>query len=513
MMIVKKIPRFVFYGVLTGVLVGTSYIPLPPWALVFCLAPLWYFWAQSPSLKHVFWSGWIAQFVLTLIGFHWIAHTVVEFGHLPWPVGILALLAYAAFSNLHFPLAGLVASLLIRKTPKSGSFVLLVACLTAIFERWNPSIFPWNMGYPWLWANLPIFQLAEVVGFYGLSFFTMLLCALVTSSLLLRKKRFAALAAFMFVLSNGLGWSLHFRLPSPDRSLNVLMVQANIGNFEKFAAERGGEFRLPIVTKYFELTNQGLLGQSKVDLVFWPETAFPANLHPSQEFAYYPSMLRQFVAAKNVPLLTGGYLDEPDGSYYNSLYLLNSNGSVTGRYDKQRLLAFGEYFPGAQYFPFLKDLIPAISHFGRGQGLPLLDFALPSEGVKLGPQICYEGLFDDFARDSVQAGAQIFMNVTNDSWFGHFFESRQHLYMTLARGIEFRRPVVRVTNTGISAAMDASGTVLIKSPELEEWTSLVQVPYQSQPVRTLYSSSGFWFTFLIPFLFFALALAWHRRQS
>jgi len=109
----------------------------------------------------------------------------------------------------------------------------------------------------------------------------------------------------------------------------------------------------------------------------------------------------------------------------------------------------------------------------------------------VGPQICYEGLFPDVSRTLTNQGAQIFVNVTNDSWFGTSAEPYQHLFMTLARGIEFRRPVVRATNTGISAAMLADGTPLDLSPLHAEWTHLYEIPYRKAPGPTFYQQFGF----------------------
>lgn len=491
--IVKKIPRYLRYGILTGVLVGTSYIPFPPWALLFCLSPLWFFWASTNSLKDIWWSGWIAQFVLTLIGFHWIAHTVVEFGHLPYPVGLAALLLYAAFSNLYFPLAGVAAHYLFRSKNKGIGYFLFLAGMTALLERLYPSIFPWNMGYPWFWAKLPIAQNAEWIGFYGLSLMTMTCCALVARTFQIRSHTPKLIAVSIFLTLLTTGWWLQNRLPETDRTLKVLMVQANIGNFEKYAAERHIDFRLPIITKHLELTNLGLAQNTGTELIFWPETAFPSNLHAIQRDSYYPTMLRNYIAQKKIPLVTGGYLDEPNGQYFNSLFYLNEQGDVTSQYSKHMLLAFGEYFPGANIFPFLKKLVPAVSDFGRGNGPGILKHG----SINLGAQICYEGLFDHYTRELAHLKSDIIINVTNDSWFGHLFESRQHLYMTLARAIELRKPLVRVTNTGISAAVSAAGNLLIESPEEVEWFGQVQIPFYSNGPKTFYSGFGYWLSWLL----------------
>jgi apolipoprotein N-acyltransferase len=157
------------------------------------------------------------------------------------------------------------------------------------------------------------------------------------------------------------------------------------------------------------------------------------------------------------------------------------------------LLAFGEYLPLSEQFPFLLKALPFVSNFGRGLGPAILDLPLASgQGLRIGGQICYEGLYPDFTRGLVEKGAELLVNVTNDSWFGYPFEPNQHLYMTLARAIEVRRPLLRSTNTGISTAILASGEVLQKSPLHKEWFGHFVLPYKSNPPPTFFVLYGHW---------------------
>ena len=159
-----------------------------------------------------------------------------------------------------------------------------------------------------------------------------------------------------------------------------------------------------------------------------------------------------------------------------------------------RFRGSGDGFPGR-----------GISPQGPGPGIRRI------AGLRVGPQICYEGLFPDFSRGLADQGAQIFVNVTNDSWFGTFAEPHQHLFMTLARGIEFRRPVVRATNTGVSAAMRADGTLLDLSPLQAEWTGLYEIPYRKAPHPTFYQEYGFRLVPAVLWLTAVILLATGRR--
>jgi apolipoprotein N-acyltransferase len=137
-------------------------------------------------------------------------------------------------------------------------------------------------------------------------------------------------------------------------------------------------------------------------------------------------------------------------------------------------------------FPWLADLSPAAEGFGQGQGPEVYHFL----GTKLGTQICYEGLLREFSRGLSEKGANWFLNLTNDSWFGTTSEMKQHLYMTLGRAVEFRRPLVRTTNTGISASILASGEILILSPSAQSWAGMDEVRFLKNPPQSFYSLYG-----------------------
>lgn len=485
---------------LSGMLIGTSYIPFPPWASLFCFVPLWLFWSRQANLRQVFIGGWITSFLLTLIGFNWVAHTLHEFAHLPWPIAIIGLILYAATAQLYIPLAGVFWFWLrIRLHWSAGLSIGVLGLITALCERYSLTLFDWNFGYTWYGWNFPVYQWAEWIGFSGLSTVTVLLnipCYFAWQS---RKSRIgwgilAGLGA-VFAAMNFSGDWLKERLPPPDSSLNILLVQGNIGNEEKSAAELGTGFRDAIIEKYFNLTGRALDMNPKkaVDLVVWPEAAFPSFIDPDYGSSHQFGALQHFLATRKIPLVTGGYgVDRIKNRITNSLFALDSQGEpVSPHYSKTILLAFGEYIPWIDQFPFLSEWLPQIGQYARGPGPTLL---LKLKGYRIGPQICYESLFPEFSRGLANLGAQFIINVTNDSWYGTWQEPYQHLYMTLARAVEFRRPVIRATNTGISTVALASGKILTRSPLHREWAGRDQVSYLENPLPTFYQR---WF-WLIP---------------
>lgn len=476
--------------VLSGIFIGTSYIPFPPWASLFCFVPLWLFWQQQSKFGYVLLSGVLTSFIYTLIGFNWVTYTLHEFAKVDWFVSGIGMVLFALFGHVFVPVAGMLwfwSRRLVAGCP-CLSFALM-AVFTALAELYIPMLFKWNFGYSWYGAGLPVYQLAEIIGFTGLSMMTILAnfpVLLAWRERASRRGKLGFLAILLvFAGLNGGGVWLKNRLPQPDAAVTALLVQANIGNLEKQAMEHGKGFRTEILNKYLQVTDAGLLQNPGVDLVMWSETAFPARLGGDYNESEYALSMRAFLRSHQVALLTGAYAkDQKTGLTTNSLFAIDRQGDIVEpHYSKSILLALGEYIPGEETFPWLRTLLPAVAHFGRGPGPTVL---LNMHGYAMGPQVCYESLFPEFSKGLADLGAQFFVNATNDSWYGNWQEPYQHLYMTLARGVEFRRPVLRVTNTGISTASLANGEVLGFSPMDTGWSGAYRVAYRAQPPSTFY---------------------------
>lgn len=492
----------------SGLFIGTSYIPFPPWASLFCFVPLWLFWQRQTQLRHVVLGGVVTSFVFTLIGFNWVTYTLHEFAHLDWPVAVLGMVLFALLAHLFVPLAGLLWFLGQRRWrwPPSLSLALM-ALLTTLSEAYSPTLFDWNFGYSWYGAQVPLYHWAEVVGFSGLSALTLLVNLPLLHAWRQRReargRRLLAGVLAVFLLLNLGGLWLRSRLPAPDAVLRALLVQGNIGNSEKIAAELGQGYQMGILRAYMEATDRALDATGPpVDFALWPETAFPALMGEGLNPNPYTEQLREFLQARHLPLVTGAYsIELASGLITNSLFVVNREGDIVPpHYSKTILLAFGEFIPGEQWFPRLREWLPPTGHFARGQGPTAL---LQWNGFRMGPQICYESLFPWFSRDLANLGAQFIVNTTNDSWYGNWQEPWQHMVMTLARGVEFRRPVLRATNTGITTVGLASGEMLRQSPLHEVWAGVFDVPYLRDPPPTFYQR---WF-WLMPAVLWS-ALLW-----
>lgn len=516
------------WAFLSGILIGFTYIPFPPWALLFCYAPLWIFALQrEKSLKQIFIAGWITQFILTLIGFYWIAHTAHEYGRLHWVVSIAALWLFCTGMHIYIPVSLTLSAWLSRKYRLGhGASLALFALGLALFEQFWPAIFQWNLGYTLFWANLSVYNFADLIGFEGLSSLILLANAWVAWIWLQRSQvNKAALHSCALILAlislillgkqHGKKWQQF------DENLKVAIIQANIGNLEKIMAEKGRQYHDTISDKFVSLTQQELQLRPDSELVVWPETAFPNYLDNHFQFDFFQRRLFEKLAPLKVKLFTGAYSKDPQSALikepvYNAVFLLDNQGqNLTPPYRKTELLSFGEYLPLSEQFPILLEWLPFVSNFGRGPGPSIM--TLPTNqgnSINLGPQICYEGLYPAFSRKLAQKDAQILINVTNDSWFGNTSEPHQHLYMTLARAIEVRRPLIRSTNTGISTAVLANGAVLQKSPIYQEWTGQFEIKYLKNPPKTFYVEWGHfhWVLSLFGYMILILGGALHARS-
>lgn len=522
----KRKYHFFSLSVLTGIFVGTSYIPFPAWALLFCYIPLWFALVRAESekatLKTQFAMTWVSQFVFTLIGFNWIYYTATEFGHLPPALSAAALVLFAALMNIYIPAATTLATWLKRKYQLSTTqHVFLIALSISLTERIWPGIFQWNLGYPLLWMKWPMFQWADTVGFLGLSSIILLIQATLLVAILhykTNKKMFGSLVTGIFVLlitMHFTGLAKEATWSQTDQSVSFSITQGNIGNEEKLISELGRGFQPAIVGKYISQANEYFNKkthdnpQFKSDIILWPETAMPIPMDP--HFSHHPlqSQLQTQVKLWNSILITGAYSHDQFkrdhlGSIItrNSVFFLGPDGPQQPAYYKSQLLAFGEYMPFGETLPILYKLLPFVGTYERGPGPVSKKLSLANQRtVMVGPQICYESLDPAFSRGLAKSGTDIIFNVTNDSWFGDWAEPYQHMMMTLARGVEVRRPLVRATNTGFSSVILANGQELERSNMNQTWMNTYDVAYKSNAPLSAFTRWGHWDWVLLVFGF------------
>jgi apolipoprotein N-acyltransferase len=200
-----------------------------------------------------------------------------------------------------------------------------------------------------------------------------------------------------------------------------------------------------------------------VDFVVWSETSatFPTREDLATKGHFYRD---RFAASLGVPTIFGAvlYRVDPDRErWFNTAISTDIKGDIRGRYDKQYLLAFGEYLPFGDTFPILYKWSPHSGRFSPGTSLEPLIVDIKGVEHKVSALICYEDILPGFTNRAVShADPELLVNMTNDAWFGDTTEPWQHLALAKFRAVEHRRFLVRSTNSGVSAVIDPNGAVV-----------------------------------------------------
>lgn len=497
---------------LSGLLFGCSFIPFPFFTLFFALVPLWFFIYQQSCLKRVIIGCFLCQIISTLIGSNWIIYTFHNFGGMNWFLSFILLILFCSVAYMFVLLSGCLWFFLTKKSafplPVSAKLILF-PLIFSLLHSLIPTFFPLNMGYPWLWGAMPGFQTAELWGFRFLNtlfyIFNLLFLILYKHRFDSAGKKALAGAVVLFACLNLLGLHLKWRLPKPDKSLNVILIQNNVGSVYhsqsksiRYSKKRSLNILRFLTYKAVKKHAKTKEERKEIDFIIWPEGAYGYTINKK---AKTERGLSKMIKKLQIPLITGALSREGE-KYGVSLFAFDREGNILKPvYSKVKLLIFGEYFPGIEHFPFLRNLFPYFgSNLTPGKEVQVQEL----EGTRFGWQICYESIFEKFSRKLAQKKVQVLVNITNDSWYGSWQEPWQHLTMSLGRTIEVRRPLLRSTNTGYSAMIHADGTIDKISPINKAWYHLYKIPYYKNPPKTLFMSWGYYINEI--FLFFLVLL-------
>jgi len=275
--------------------------------------------------------------------------------------------------------------------------------------------------------------------------------------------------------------------------VSVVMIQANISQELKWLPE----YYQPTLDLYATMTEPEL----GADIIIWPEAAIPNYFHRASGFL---DPMSQQAADTDSALLTGiPHLSSDGTGYHNSIVGL---GKASGRYHKQRLVPFGEYVPLESW---LRGLIAffdlPMSHFSQG---PADQALLKVDTMLVAPFICYEIVYPELVRQQ-SAQADLLVTISNDSWFGQSIGPLQHLQMARMRALENGRYLLRGTNNGVSAIIDAKGAIIQQSPQFE--ATILRGEAFRMSGQTPFSRWGNWPTLITCFLMLAIGHRHHQR--
>ncbi|MGY5450005.1 apolipoprotein N-acyltransferase [Agarivorans sp. MS3-6] len=476
-------------------------MPISLLALIYLLNP-----KQSGfKLGLCYGLGWFGY------GIHWVHVSMAEFGGMPLVVSIALMALLVTYLSLYPALACWLANKWQAK--RGAAFYLLWFPACWLFSEWLRS---WVLtGFPWLQPGYsqidsPLSAVAPILGLYGVTWLVLVVAA--AGVLLIRgQQRMRWLASLAITAPWLLGIALtghSWTTPSP--SMTVALVQGNVPLDIKWLPEN----RAASLHMY----QQETLNISDADVIVWPESAIAALEYDVIEFLH---QLDGQLLAKQQALITGVIAhDLQTNDYYNALVTLGqesqeNNASASyyyenpNRYYKNHLLPIGEFVP---FEKLLRPLAPyfnlPMSSFGRGDPLQT---NLQVKGHQWLAAICYEIAFGELMRPQFTANTDAIITVSNDAWFGTSIGPQQHLEIAQMRALEFGRPVVRSTNTGVTAIIDRFGKVQQRAPEYQ----LLTLKGEIIPATgvTPYQRLGLWPMGLIVLVGFIVRLLPTRRNK
>jgi apolipoprotein N-acyltransferase len=465
---------------------------------------------EGASARTAFRLGFTCGISAYAIILYWINIVVTHYGHLPWVVSIPIYLMLVAWLAMFYGLATLIVRTGEKNAVKSA-FSLPVAWVAFDFIRsFLLTGFPWAMLGHSQYRTLPLIQIADITGVYGIT-----LLIVLANVVLYRVLRAVSGAGVPYPVKSALVLVVFLiatlfygfnRLNQPESldgaPLRIALIQGNIEQDVKWSPA----FRDETIGIYDRLTREAAKGG--VDLVVWPESAVPFFF---QDEPVQAERIKGLARELNTWLLIGSPAHElRDGKsiFLNSAFVIAPNGEITGRGDKLHLVPFGEYVPLGRFLPFISKLVVGIGDFSPGEHATPLNVGRAMAGLL----VCYEGIFPELAREYVRSGARILVNITNDAWYGRSSAPYQHFSIAVFRSVETRTPMLRAANTGITSIIDQNG-------HIRTMTGLFVEGYRTGEVRpgsgnSLYLTIGDAPAWLCVLLTLGIAgLAWYRRKE
>ena len=485
-------------------------LALPPvsqvWLIFFSLSIVVIVDSAAPSrrFRQGFWGGFAFglgyfSFALHWIGFAFLVDARADLWMMPFAVGGLA-----AFFAVYWGIAFTGVEWLVARGFRRW---LVLPCLLALMEGLRGYLFT---GFPWAVPGLTadgmggVLQLASIVGMPGLTLLILLWGILPGAIFLNRNNRYALLFPFLLSLTLPAAWWWgEARLSDNPIDVNagalIRLVQPNIAQSDKWRSDNA----VKVFDDLVSMTSSPGSGTELPKVVIWPESAVSFLLDENK-------VALERIAANlstGQTLLTGALRRQPSASgdrYFTSILGIDSEGKVTSRYDKWRLVPGGEYLPLAWLLEPMgfRKVVNLPEAFTPGSG-PAVSI-VPGIGPAI-MLICYEAIFPhNLAPASTRA--RWIVNVTNDGWFGHSVGPYQHLAQVRMRAVEQGLPVARAANTGISAIIDPMGRFIIETKLETRQVVDARLPLNLEP--TVFSLAGIVPALIIGLFFILMA---HKR--
>ena len=492
------------FSVVAAILLILAFPDFDLWFLAwFALVPLmWAVEREKASAFRCFLLGWLFGLLFFSGTCWWLTYAPIHYAGFPWPLAYFLLFCVTGVVGV-FP--GLFAAILSVLLRRFGSRAFLAAPFVWVFTeflRYWVTGNDWNaIGYSQAFTSTtPSFaQLGGVI----LVGFLLAICNSLISLWMAKMPQYGVLilAAVFFLLCSGIPGLKTFEISDLSNDwiapsvAKAIAIQPNVpmNGLDGTKWERLRDDQVNAAETALAKLNTQATTSSEPVLVILPESPMNFMYEDDREFSSY---INNFARRNNVSVLFNS--SEPDistGKYFNSAVLVGPEGHKEAEYDKIFLLPFGEAVPS-----FLEGIVPGfVGNFAYGREYDLL----PLGDAKAGVMICFESHFGQLSREYVRNGADVIIEMTNDGYLGPTPVLRQHLANAVFRAVETNRPVLRVTNVGITTYITENGEVVNPAPSYSEATRVWSVA-KSDGSQTFYVKYGDWFAWLCLFVTLAL---------
>jgi len=509
----KLIPNWenAILAILAAVLLILAFPDFEYWFLAwFALVPLmWAVEREKESTLRSFVVGWLFGTAFFFGTCWWLTFAPITYAGFPWPLAYFLMLCVSVAVGV-FPalFAGILAVLLRR----FGSWAFLAAPFDWVFMeflRYWVTGNNWNaIGYSQAFAE-PLRNLAAIGGVLVVGFVVVSISSLIIAAI--RRPSVSATTASSCLI--GIAAIFASLMSNPDspcqtgncESADIVALQPNVpmSGLTSSDLERLRQRQIDAAER--ELAKPRIANRRQPTTVILPESPMNFMYNDDREFQAF---IHEFASRNNVNVLfNSAEPDATNGKYFNSAVMVSPQGTEAAQYDKIYLLPFGEAVPGP-----LEGILPGfVGNFSYGREYDLL----PLGDAKAGVMICFESHFGQLSRRYVQDGADVLIEMTNDGYLGPTPVLRQHLANAVFRAVETNRPVLRVTNVGITAYINERGQVLDPAAPYQEDTRVWSVS-KSDGSQTFYVKYGDWFAWLCTVVTVGLlifGIATRRRES
>ncbi len=546
--------RLIEVGILalSGMLMTASLPPLN-WSYAAWIAIIPLYWIAHDKKPFRAWrAGWVWGLAWGFTSFYWLREINPVIPYLIGPVIALYTGCWSAAVPLFrrgilipadIQLAGCQAEQNYRRIsiPRELFFAAALAGWWCVLESGRSTMLPWNYTGSSQWQNLPLIQICEYTGVYGITFLLVMLnitIALAVQNCLKSRNAMEKMphpvplmitvAVMLSVIIFGAA-SILTAKPPVQVNFSAALVQGNISQRRNADNDQA----LEALDVYMQLSEAIVKGRP--DILIWPETAVPYPYRGYNNLCReYRSRLTDFIKRNQIPMLIGTIDFEQSFDpgkpplTLNSAFLFDNNGRFMDKFDKVQRVPFGEFVPFRKYLPeFVTKTIDMNRDLTPGKSFSPLKI-LP--GVNAGINICFEDTFPYVSANEARRGANLLLVITNDAWYPESCEPEQHLANSVFRSIETRLPMLRCGNNSASCLIMPSGLIadaVMKKTDPQtgklipdvlqrgRTAGIIKVPVPVNPKPTFYTLYGDVFLYCCMLLTLAASITslWSRRQK